>query len=79
VPVSLKDVLDALPPKRRAELDQRFKELVNEVESLKELGEFPRSRRPRSRRPSRLANRLYPRLRDRRTCICLRFAAMSRR
>jgi DNA-binding XRE family transcriptional regulator len=37
MPVPLKDVLDALPPKRRAELDRRFKELVNEVESLKEL------------------------------------------
>jgi DNA-binding XRE family transcriptional regulator len=35
--VPLKDVLDALPPKRRAELDRRFKELVNEVESLQEL------------------------------------------
>lgn len=37
MPVPLKDVLDALPAKRRAELDRRFKELVNEVESLKEL------------------------------------------
>lgn len=37
MPVPLKDVLDALPPKRRADLDRRFKELVNEVESLKEL------------------------------------------
>ncbi|HSZ73316.1 MAG TPA: DNA-binding protein [Rhizomicrobium sp.] len=35
--VPLKDILDALPPKRRAELDRRFKELVDEVESLKEL------------------------------------------
>jgi predicted transcriptional regulator len=33
----LKDVLDALPPKRKAELDRRFEELVNEVESLREL------------------------------------------
>jgi transcriptional regulator with XRE-family HTH domain len=37
MPVPLKDVLDALPPKRRAEIDRRFKELVNEVESLREL------------------------------------------
>lgn len=37
MPVPLKDVLDALPPKRRAELDRRFKALVHEVESLKEL------------------------------------------
>lgn len=37
MPVPLKDVLDALPPKRRTELDRRFKQLVNEVESLKEL------------------------------------------
>jgi DNA-binding XRE family transcriptional regulator len=37
MPIPLKTVLDALPPKRRAELDRRFKELVNEVESLKEL------------------------------------------
>jgi hypothetical protein len=29
--VPLKDVLDALPPKRRAGIDRRFKELVNEV------------------------------------------------
>ena len=35
--VPLKDVLDALPPKRRAEIDRRFKELVDEVESLREL------------------------------------------
>jgi transcriptional regulator with XRE-family HTH domain len=34
---TLKEVLDALPPARRAEIDRRFKELVNEVESLKEL------------------------------------------
>ncbi len=37
MPVSLKHILDALPHKRREELDRRFKELVNEVESLKEL------------------------------------------
>ena len=37
MPVPLKDVLAALPPKRRAELDRRFKALINEVESLKEL------------------------------------------
>lgn len=35
--VPLKQVLDAVPPKRRAEIDRRFKELVNEVESLREL------------------------------------------
>lgn len=34
---ALKEVLDALPPKRRAEIDRRFKELVNEVESLRAL------------------------------------------
>jgi predicted transcriptional regulator len=33
----LKEVLDALPPKRRAEIDRRFKERLNEVDSLKEL------------------------------------------
>ena len=32
-----KDIVDALPPKRRADIDRRFKELVNEVESLREL------------------------------------------
>jgi len=37
MPVPLKDVLDALPPKRRAAHERRFKELVDEVESLKEL------------------------------------------
>jgi DNA-binding XRE family transcriptional regulator len=37
MPVPLKEVLEALSPKRRASLDRRFKELVNEVESLKEL------------------------------------------
>lgn len=37
MPVPLKDVLDALPSRRRAEIDRRFRELVNEVESLKEL------------------------------------------
>lgn len=35
--VTLKEVLDALPPERRAEIDRRYEELVNEVESLKEL------------------------------------------
>ena len=35
--VTLKKVLDSLPPKRRAEIDRRYEELVNEVESLKEL------------------------------------------
>src|ERR1700743_1300523 len=37
MPVPLKNVLDALPPKRRAALDRRFKDLMDEVESLKEL------------------------------------------
>ncbi|MGH6870828.1 MAG: XRE family transcriptional regulator [Rhizomicrobium sp.] len=37
MPVPLRKILDELPPKRRAELDRRFEELVNEVESLKEL------------------------------------------
>ena len=35
--VKLKEVMDALPPERRAEIDRRYEELVNEVESLKEL------------------------------------------
>jgi transcriptional regulator len=43
MPVPLKDVLDALPPKRRAELDRRFKELVNEVEALKKLRRISKS------------------------------------
>jgi predicted transcriptional regulator len=34
---TLKEILDALPPKRRAEIDRRFEALVNEVESLREL------------------------------------------
>jgi predicted transcriptional regulator len=42
MPVPLKDVMDALPPKRRAALDRRFKELVNEVESLRELRRLSR-------------------------------------
>ena len=42
MPVPLKDVMDALPPKRRAELDRRFKELVDEVESLRELRRLSR-------------------------------------
>lgn len=37
MPVLLRDVIDALPPKRRAEINRRFKELVDEVESLREL------------------------------------------
>ncbi len=39
---SLKEVLDALPPGQRAEIDRRFEELVNEVESLKELRRLSR-------------------------------------
>ena len=35
MPVPLNDVLNVLPPKRRAMLDRRFKELVDEVSSLK--------------------------------------------
>lgn len=35
--VTLKKVLESLPPERRAEIDRRYEELVNEVESLKEL------------------------------------------
>ena len=42
MPVPLKDVIDALPSKRRAELDRRFKELVDEVESLRELRRLSR-------------------------------------
>lgn len=34
---TLQEVLDALPEDERAEIDRRFVELVNEVESLKEL------------------------------------------
>ncbi len=37
MPVPLKDVLAGLPRKRRAALDRRFKKLVDEVESLREL------------------------------------------
>jgi DNA-binding XRE family transcriptional regulator len=37
MPEPLENIFYALPSKRRAELDRRFKELVNEVESLKEL------------------------------------------
>ena len=35
--VKLKEDLDSLPPERRADIDRRYEELVNEVESLKEL------------------------------------------
>ena len=35
--VTLKEVLDSLPPERRAKIDRRYEELLNEVESLKEL------------------------------------------
>ncbi len=35
--ITLKKVLESLPPERRAEIDRRHEELVNEVESLKEL------------------------------------------
>jgi DNA-binding XRE family transcriptional regulator len=34
---TLQDILDALPDDERADIDRRFGELVNEVESLKEL------------------------------------------
>ena len=34
---TLKEVIDGLPPKRHSEIDRRFKELVDEVESLREL------------------------------------------
>jgi len=34
---TLKEVLDALPPDEREDIDRRFQELVNEVESLREL------------------------------------------
>ena len=34
---TLKQVMDVLPADERAEIDRRFEELVNEVESLKEL------------------------------------------
>ena len=34
---ALKDILENLPPKQRAAVDKRYAELVNEVESLKEL------------------------------------------
>jgi DNA-binding XRE family transcriptional regulator len=33
----LQEVIDALPADERAEIDRRFEEMVNEVESLKEL------------------------------------------
>jgi hypothetical protein len=32
--VTLKEILDSMSPKQRAQVDRRFKELVNEVESL---------------------------------------------
>jgi len=34
---TLQDILDTLPDDERADIDRRFGELVNEVESLKEL------------------------------------------
>ena len=35
--VTLEEMLASLPPERRAEIDRRYEELLNEVESLKEL------------------------------------------
>ena len=35
--ITLKEVLDSLPSERRTEIDRRYEELLNEVESLKEL------------------------------------------
>ena len=35
--ITLKEVLDSLPAERRTEIDRRYEELLNEVESLKEL------------------------------------------
>ncbi len=35
--LALKEVPECLPQRRRAEIDQRYAELVDEVESLKEL------------------------------------------
>ncbi len=34
---TLQDILDGLPDDERADIDRRFGELINEVESLKEL------------------------------------------
>jgi RNase P subunit RPR2 len=35
--IPLKQILDELPPKRRADLDRRYMELVRKVESLEEV------------------------------------------
>jgi DNA-binding XRE family transcriptional regulator len=50
--ISLKEILDSMTPKQRAEVDRRFKELVNEVESLKEL------RRLSAKSQSKIAKKL---------------------
>jgi hypothetical protein len=39
---TLKQALDALPPERRVEIDQRFDELVNEIEASKRQPRSPR-------------------------------------
>src|SRR3989337_2290834 len=44
---TLKQVMDVLPADERAEIDRRFEELVDEVESLKELRRL--SERPRAK------------------------------
>jgi DNA-binding XRE family transcriptional regulator len=49
---TLKQVLDTLPTDERAEIDRRYKELVNEVESLKEL------RRLSARSQAKIAKKL---------------------
>lgn len=50
--VTLKEILDSMTPKQRAQVDRRFKELVNEVESLKEL------RRLSAKSQSKIAKKL---------------------
>jgi hypothetical protein len=40
--ITLKEVLDALPPKRRAEINRRLEDLLSEVDSLKNLASSKR-------------------------------------
>jgi hypothetical protein len=52
MPVPLKNIFDALPPKRRATLDGRFQKLVNEVERLKERRRPPAKSRTKPEKKS---------------------------
>ncbi len=76
---TLNDVVAALPEARRARVEARARELIEEVESLSELRRMAGKAQVEIASALRVKQPSISKIENRRTCISRRFEAMSRR